>query len=69
MKIKYGLDVKTPTNIPGDDPWKPVMKNAYKRELYDLEGIIGLIDAMKRGNASLETRVVEVEDDDPVYSV
>ncbi len=68
--IKYGLDIKAPTTIKDDDGWRPVMKNQLARETFgSIESLFAFDDALKRTNAQLVTRVVEVEDDDPTYSV
>lgn len=68
--LKYGIDIKTPTNVPGDDPWKPAMKNQVARITFaTVDALIAYLDLLKAGNVNLQTRVVEVQDDDPVYSV
>lgn len=68
--MKYGLDVLTPTSNPREDPWKPIMKNDYVRELFDtVDDLFAMKDAMERGNGTLKLRVVEIFDTDPTYSV
>lgn len=68
--IKYGLDIKAPTTIKGDDGWRPVMKNQLAREGFSrVEDLFAFKDALERTNAQLVIRVVQFEDDDPTYSV
>lgn len=70
MPLAYGVDVHTPTTQRGDDPWKPVMLNAVRRVLFQTpEGLLQFLDNLKAGNACLVTRVVEVQDDETVYSL
>jgi len=70
MRIKYGLDVFTPTTQRGDDPWKPVMQNAVARLTFtDPLDMLRHLDAMQRSNTQLRFRAVEVVDDDPTYSL
>lgn len=68
--LKYGIDIKTPTNVPGDEPWKPAMKNHLARVTFDsAEALIAYMDSLQAVNRNLELRAVEVPDDDPTYSV
>lgn len=68
--IKYGLDIKAPTTIQGDDGWRPIMVNEIARKKFaTIEDLFRFEDEMKRSNATLITRVVEVQDDDPTFSV
>lgn len=68
--MKYGLDVKAPTTIPGDDPWKPVMKNTLARYEFD-SSLLALLymDEIQKTNGRLEVRIVELTTSDPVYSL
>jgi hypothetical protein len=68
--MKYGLDIKTPTTIPGKDGWEPVMVNKLARvkfqtaqDLFDYEKLL------KASNSQIETRIVEIHDGDPTYSL
>lgn len=68
MALKYGIDLYTPTNQ-GDDPWKPAMKNQAVRVLFGtVDELFAYLDALKAGNRNLETRVVQVQDDETVYN-
>lgn len=68
--IKYGLDLKAPTTIKDDDGWRPVMKNSLVRRLFSsAEDLFAFKDQLEATNRQLELRVVEVQDDDPTYSV
>lgn len=61
--MSWGIDVLTPTNQ-GDDPWKPVMRNPYDRLTFDdPEALFATVDGMKRGNANLQVRVVELQEE------
>lgn len=68
--MKYGLDVKAPTTIPGDDPWKPVMRNKMARYEFD-SSLLALLymDEIQKTNGRLEVRIVELTSMDPVYSL
>lgn len=68
--IKFGLDLKAPTTIKGDDGWRPVMVNSLARRLFSsAEDLFAFKDLLESTNRNLVTRVVEVQDDDPTYSL
>ena len=70
MGIRYGLNVRTPTNRPTDNPWAPVLATKDRRLSFNNpESLVNYIDAMKRANGTIELQVVEIVDDDPTYSV
>lgn len=64
--IEYGLDLYAPKMPPSanpDDDWAPMMKNSVRRLTWpsDLQAVQAM-DTMKRSNANLTMRVVEVYD-------
>ncbi len=65
----YGIDVHCPSTNPKDDPWQPVMKNKYVRELYHADDLIAKVEAIRRGNHTVQLRVVEVTVDETQYSL
>ena len=70
MQIRYGIDVKTQTQIKGHDGWMPVMFNESARLTFpsDIDAARKFY-AMMAGNARLELRIVQWVSDDPTYSV
>lgn len=67
--IKYGLDIKVATTIRDDDGWRPLLLNEITRRTFStLSSLFAFEAILKRSNV-LDTRVVEVQDDDPTYSV
>lgn len=68
--MKYGIDILAPTTIKGDDGWRPVMENELARKTFgSIEDLFAFLDQMQATNRTLQTRVVEVYDMDPTYSV
>lgn len=66
MSLKYGLDILTPNSNPKKDGWEPLMLNDVARRTFDsVEALFAYDDAMKAGNRTLKTRVVEVDEGDP----
>lgn len=71
--LKYGIDIKTPTTIPGQDGWTPILhpeNNEIRRTWDTVQEMFDYLDRLKRSNASLETRVVQVDDPNAtIYSL
>jgi hypothetical protein len=63
VSLRYGLDLKAPTTIPGDDGWRPVMAGHDTRRLFDLatEALL-FMDAVQRSQPQLRMRVVSIDD-------
>lgn len=62
--MPFGVDILTPTTVPGDDGWKPVLDEGGESRLLmtDFE-VIRFIDCLARTNSSLKTRVVQVTEE------
>ena len=70
MPVRWGIDVKTPTQVPGHDGWMPVMENEMARLSFESDiDAARKFYAMMAGNARLELRIVQWISDDPTYSV
>lgn len=66
MSLKYGLDILTPNSNPKRDGWEPVMKNDVARMTFDTqEAFFAYDDALKAGNRTLRTRMVQIDEGDP----
>lgn len=60
--IRYGIDIKTPTTIPGQDGWAPVMENSDARMTFlTTEGVLAYADRLTATNGQLELRIVEIQ--------
>lgn len=70
MPLRWGIDVKTPTQVKGHDGWMPVMENEMARLTFvsDVAAAKKYFE-MLQGNARLELRIVSWISDDPTYSV
>lgn len=59
-----GIDVLAWDPVPKNRPWVPLMKTKNRRHKFpSVVEAQDAIDAMRRGNATLELRIVPVEDE------
>jgi len=68
MGLKYGIDVQTPGRVAGTHDWTPIMQNTLTRRLWEHAHGCVAFEAQLRQQGH-QTRLVEIQDDDPTYSV